>query len=118
LDPLEVAREAAKAAQDRKGRDVMVLDVRPVTLMADYFVISSGGTPVQVKAIADRVTERLKEQGLVFLHREGYDRGRWILLDYGDTVVHVFHDHERAFYNLERLWGDAPLVEMEPEPVE
>ena len=108
-----VAKMAAEAAEERKARDVMILDVRPVTLMADYFVISSGNTPVQVRAIADRIVERLKENEKAYLHREGYDRGRWVLLDYGDAVVHVFHEQERSLYNLERLWGDAAVVETQ-----
>lgn len=111
MDPLKMASLAVEAAEERKSKDVVILDVRPVTLMADYFVIASGTTPRQVRAIADRITERLKaEANRAYLHREGYDKGRWILLDYGDAVIHVFHEDERAFYNLERLWGDAPVV--------
>ena len=110
LEPLEVALMAARAAEVRKAIDVMVMEVRDLTVVADYFVLASGRTPTQVKALAEHVEEELARAGVRVGHREGYERGRWILLDFGDVIVHLMCEQERAFYSLERLWGDAPVV--------
>lgn len=101
------ARLAARAADDKKARDIVVLDVRRITPVADYFVICSGGTALHVRAIADGVREKLGEAGRRLLHVEGYEPGRWVLLDYGDVVVHVFMEQDRSYYKIERLWADA-----------
>jgi ribosome-associated protein len=90
---------------------VTILDVHEMTLIADYFVIASGSNLRHVRSMADGLTYDLKDLRLP-LHVEGYGAGYWILLDYGDVVVHVFREEERAFYGLERLWGDAPKVEL------
>lgn len=116
LDALELALLAARAAEDKKAADVMVMEVRDLTVVTDYFVLASGRTPTQVRAIADHIDERASGQGVRALHREGYERGRWVLLDYGDVVVHVFCEEERRFYALERLWGDAPVVHASGRP--
>jgi len=84
--------------------------MRELTLVCDYLLLSSGGSPPQIRAIADHVKDRLAAAGFILLRREGYAVGRWVLLDYGDLIVHVFHPHERSFYALERLWGDAPVL--------
>jgi ribosome-associated protein len=97
-------------AEAKKGEDILVLDMQDVTLVADYFVIVSGHNVIQVESIADAVEEALAEFGAELLHRSGRDRAHWVLLDYGSVVVHVFTDQERAYYNLERLWGDARWV--------
>lgn len=110
LEALELAMLAARAAQDKKARDVMIMDMRNLTTVTDYFVLASGRTPLQVRAIAEHVEDEGGRRGVRVLHREGYERGRWILLDYGDVVVHVLCAEERKFYALERLWGDAPVV--------
>jgi ribosome-associated protein len=89
----------------------MILDVHEMTLIADYFVIGSGSNLRHVRAMADGLTYDLKDMRAPS-HAEGYGAGYWILLDYGDVVVHVFREEERAFYGLERLWGDAPKVEF------
>jgi ribosome-associated protein len=112
LQPRELARTAATAAIDKKAKDVLMLDVAPLTVVTDFFVICSAGSTTQVRAIADGVEEKLKLDGLRPLHVEGYDKSTWILLDYNSVVVHVFLDREREFYNLERLWGDADSVEI------
>lgn len=101
------ARLAARAADDKKARDIVVLDVRRLTTVADYFVVCSGGTALHVRAIADGVREKLAEAGRRLLHVEGYEPGRWVLLDYGDVVVHVFMEQDRSYYKIERLWADA-----------
>lgn len=97
----------AAAASDKKARDIVILDMEGVSLVTDHFVICSANSTTQVQAIADNVEEKLAEQGIKLLRKEGYREARWILLDYGDCVAHVFVDEDRRFYNLERLWGDA-----------
>lgn len=103
-----LARLAAQAAEEKKARDVSVLAVGELTLVCDYFVIASGGSSVQVKAIAENIVDVLEREGVPKPRKEGLREGRWILLDYGRVVVHVFHEREREYYGLERLWGDAP----------
>ena len=103
-------RDAVAAADDRKAIDLKVLHLEKVTDFTDYFLICSGTSERQVQAIADAVLERMREEKVRPLHVEGYNRGQWVLLDYGDFVVHIFQDEPRKFYALERLWGDAPDV--------
>ena len=110
MEALELALLAARAAEDKKASDVLVMEMRDLTPVTDYFVLASGRTPIQVRAISDHVEEEASRRGARLLHREGYERGRWVLLDYGDVVVHLFCEEERRFYALERLWGDAPVV--------
>lgn len=106
--PAEV-RRAVGYALDRKGEDVTVLDLRPVSAAAtDYFVIATGRSDLHVRAIAEHVLDSARAEGDRPEHVEGMDEGRWILLDYIDYVVHVFHPSVRDFYRLEQLWGDAP----------
>ena len=108
-DPLEIAEISGALALSKKADDVVVLDLRTVSAAADYFVIVSGGTDVQVKAISDAVVEGLDKAGVSVWHVEGYGNRRWVLIDLIDVVVHVFHREARSFYGLERLWGDAPV---------
>jgi ribosome-associated protein len=103
-------RDAVAAAEDRKAVDLKVLNLAKVSDFTDYFLICSGGSERQVQAIADGVQERLRAEKVRPLHVEGYNRGQWVLIDYGDLVVHVFLEEPRRFYALERLWGDAPDV--------
>lgn len=113
IAPEQAARIAAQAAEDKQAQDIVVLDIGNILIIADYFVICSGRTDRQVRTIAEHVEKRMKESGLPMLGAEGEREGRWILLDYGAVVVHVFIEEERAFYQLERLWKDAPLLEWE-----
>lgn len=100
---------AAKEALDRRGQDVLILDLRGLTSATDYFVLVSGDSDVQVQAIAERIEERLRQEKSVKpWHVEGLKNTRWVLLDYVDFVVHVFHREARSYYELERLWADAP----------
>ena len=106
---------AAAAADDRKGADTVVIDVGEVLAVTDYFVITHGNTPRQVRAITEGVEEALRAAGGPSpLRVEGADDRQWVLLDYGAFVVHVFDAERRAFYRLERLWGDCPVVDWRP----
>lgn len=107
---------AARAAADKKASDVVVLEVRDLIVITDYFVIASGATERQVRTIVDSVEKALAEKGFKPLRREGMEQGRWALLDFVDIVVHVFTSEERDYYELERLWKDAPRLRWE-EPV-
>lgn len=109
-------REAVAAAEDRKAVDLRVLHLEKVSDFTDFFLICSGTSERQVQAIADAVQERMREEQVRPLHVEGYNRGQWVLLDYGDFVVHIFQEEPRRFYSLERLWGDAPDVTDEFRP--
>jgi ribosome-associated protein len=93
---------------ERKASNVAVLDLKGISSATDYFVIATGNSDVQVKAIADHVVDELKKDGVRPQHVEGMSGGRWVLIDYIDFVVHVFHPQARSFYQLENLWGDAP----------
>ena len=104
---------AARAASSKQGEDVLVLDVRDLITITDYFVIVSGASDRQVKTIADEVVLSLRGKGNKPVRVEGEAASRWILLDFVDFVVHVFHNEERDYYRLERLWIDAPRVEWE-----
>ena len=105
--PVEIQR-AVELALERKASGVVVLDLRGISTATDYFVIATGTSDVQVKAIAEHVRDELKKESVRPEHVEGLRGGRWVLMDYVDFVVHVFHPQAREFYQLERLWGDAP----------
>jgi ribosome-associated protein len=107
-----VLHAAARAAHARKARDLVALDLRELGGVCDYFLICSGSSEVQVKAIAEHVEEALREAGARPWHIEGFEGRRWILLDYVEVVVHVFHERTREYYMLDRLWGDARSVEL------
>ncbi|HZI64407.1 MAG TPA: ribosome silencing factor [Thermoanaerobaculia bacterium] len=112
-DTFARVREAVAAALDRKAGDLRVLHLGAVSDFTDYFLICTGTSERQVQAIADAVEERLRQQGVRPLSAEGYPHGQWVLLDYGDLLVHVFTEERRGFYGLERLWSDAPDVTAE-----
>lgn len=108
------ALRAAEAAAAKKASDVVILDVGDIISITDFFVIVSGANDRQVKTIVDEVEERLgASEGLRPLSVEGLDERRWVVIDYGDFLVHVFHEETRAYYELERLWADAPRVPFE-----
>jgi ribosome-associated protein len=106
---------ALRAASDKKGLELIVLDLRAIASFTDYFLIASGTNVRQVQAIADEIVEQLKKQGTRAARVEGYTTAEWVLVDYGDFVVHVFEDKARKFYDLERLWRDATRVALPPE---
>ncbi len=101
-----------KALDDKHAEDIVILNMKNISLLADYFIICHGNSDRQIQAIAREVKEKAEENGFDVRRMEGYDSARWILIDLGDMVVHVFNKEERQFYNLERLWGDAPQIEV------
>ena len=112
-DSREVAVAAARAASEKQGSRIVILDVRDLIVITDYFVIASGSSDRQVRTIVEEVEKALRGMGVKPLRREGENEGAWVLLDFVDVVVHVFGDEERDYYDLERLWRDAPVVEWE-----
>ena len=111
-----LTRHAVEAALSKKATDLVVLDMRAVSGVADFFVICNGDSDLQVKAIYEAVEDRIKEECEERpWHREGQEHRQWVLLDYVDLVVHVFSPEKRAFYDLERLWGDAPIEQVPAE---
>jgi len=107
---LAQARRVVELAEDKKGSDIVLIDVHELTSLADYFVICSGGSERQLAAIADGIAEGLKSEGVLPLGREGAAGAHWVLIDFGAVVVHVFAPPEREFYQLEKLWADAPTL--------
>lgn len=105
----EIVDFIVKQLEDKKGIDILNIPVAEKTVLADYFIIASGGSVPQVRALADQVDEQMKiKYNIEPAHIEGYDSGRWILMDYLDIVVHIFHEEERSFYSLEKLWSKSP----------
>lgn len=102
-----------QAADDKKAEDPVALDVHGISSVTDFFIIASGNSDTQVRAIADGIVETLSGNGVEPIGTEGYNEGSWILLDYADFVVHIFHRDKRAYYALESLWGDAPRLRIE-----
>ena len=108
-----MAQIACKAIDDKKGQDIKVIDIHNVSVIADYFVIASGTNSNQVQAIVDNVEEQLGRAGFEAKQIEGNSNSSWILMDYGDVIVHVFDEENRLFYDLERIWRDGKVLEMD-----
>lgn len=113
MDSKKLALKIANQAFVKKGYDVSIIDLTNIASFADYFVICSADSDTQVKAISDDIEKTLRDEGIKSWHREGYSSLNWVLLDYVDVVVHVFKKDSREFYNLEKLWGDAPSTKVE-----
>lgn len=111
MDVLEAAKIAQKALEDKKAEEVKILDLQGLSSIADYFVIANGSNVNQLHAMADEVEEKLFEAGYKLHHSEGYQGGTWILLDFGNLLVHLFNKEERNFYSLDRVWSDAKTIE-------
>jgi ribosome-associated protein len=103
---------AVRAADSKRAEDILVLNVKEVSLLADYFMICSGNNERQIQAIADTIIDKESEANVQIKQIEGKDSAKWILIDLGDVIVHVFSHSERSFYNLEKLWSDAPLLNI------
>jgi ribosome-associated protein len=114
---LELVVTAARAASDKLASQIIAFDVSEQLAITDAFVLASAGNERQVQAIVDEVEEKLREHGAKPIRREGEREGRWVLLDYGDVVVHVQHEEERQFYALERLWRDCPTIQLPADVV-
>jgi ribosome-associated protein len=108
----QLVNVVVNAVEDKKAMNVLALNLKGISLLADYFVICHGNSDVQVQAIATAVKKKAEEHGLQVRRIEGFDSARWVLVDLGDVVVHVFHRDEREYYNIERLWSDAKVVEL------
>ncbi|OGU30681.1 MAG: ribosome silencing factor [Ignavibacteria bacterium GWA2_35_9] len=113
MESITLANNIAELIFNKKGYGVKILDLKEVATFTDYFVICSADSDTQVKAIADEIDKSLRDSGLRSWHKEGYRALNWVLIDYVDVVVHVFKKDMREFYNLEKLWGDAPVIEVE-----
>jgi ribosome-associated protein len=114
---VELVVTAARAASDKLARPIVAVDVSDQLAITDAFLIASGSNDRQVKAIVDEVEEKLREVGAKPLRREGERDGRWVLIDYGEVVVHIQHEEERQFYALERLWRDCPSIPLPADVV-
>ena len=112
---VELIRAAAVAASDKLATDQLAFDVSEQLAITDAFLLASGGNDRQVRAIVEEVEDKLRELGAKPIRREGHRDGRWVLLDYGDVVIHVQHSEEREFYALERLWRDCPVIDLPAE---
>ncbi len=110
---LDLVRVAAAAADSKQGEDLVALDVSGPLPLTDVFLLVTGRNERNVLAIAEEVEDKLSEFGAKVLRREGRQEGRWVLLDFGDLVVHVFHEEDRMYYSLERLWKDCPVIPIE-----
>ena len=107
----EMAQIVYRALEEKKGEDICIIDISGISPLADYFIITNGSSDSQVKALVDNVEEKMHKAGYSQIQREGLQSGNWVLLDYGDVVVHVFDKENREFYHLERIWSDGKRIE-------
>jgi len=110
MDLLQSVKNLAGALDEKFGKDIVVLDIGKISVIADYFVITTGGNPNQIRALAEAAEESLLKQEIHARHIEGLQSANWVLMDFGDIVVHIFDTESRNFYNLERVWGDATVI--------
>ncbi|MGI9583971.1 MAG: ribosome silencing factor [Acidimicrobiia bacterium] len=113
-ESIEAARIAASAIAAKNGEDIVLLDLSNLLVVTDVFLVASGTSTRHVKTLVDDAAVALRDAGRKPIRREGVDHGEWVLLDYGDVVIHVFDRETRSYYELERLWADAPAIEFEP----
>ena len=109
----EFARIAIAALEYKKASDIRVIDISEVSVLADYFIIAGGANRPQIQALSDEVSEKMEKAGAVLKQVEGYDNARWILLDFGDVIVHIFGEEDRLLYDLERIWRDGRQVDAD-----
>lgn len=112
ITPREMAELAVKTLDNKKARDIKLLETTAITSIADYFVICTAGSAAQIKMLADEVEHQLESAGEQLHHREGYRDGGWVLIDFGCVIVHIFLEEMRQFYNLERLWTDSEDIDL------
>lgn len=113
MTSLEIAKKAAQALDSKKGKEIKIIKIDDLTVIADYFVIATGTSTTQVKALANEVDFALGQQGVKPLRTEGYDSGGWVLMDFNTVIVHVFQPSTREFYSLEKLWADGTVIPTE-----
>lgn len=111
----EMVHIVYEALDEKKGTDIRIIDISGISVLADYFIITNGNSDSQVKALVDNVEEKMHKAGYAQKQREGVTSGNWVLLDYGDVIVHVFDKENREFYNLERIWSDGKKIERPEE---
>ncbi|MCX7745667.1 MAG: ribosome silencing factor [Clostridia bacterium] len=110
MNSKEKVDKMVSVLEEKKAKDISTIHIENVSILADYFVICSGTSVTHIKALADELDAKMEEIGFRYSHKEGYNSARWILMDYGDVVVHIFHEEDRNFYNLERLWSDGIMT--------
>ena len=108
----KMAKIAYNALDEKKGEDIKIIDISGISVMADYFIIANGNSITQVQALVDNVEEKMNQSGFIMKRKEGNRSSTWVLLDFGDVVVHVFDNEDRLFYDLERIWSDGKTVEI------
>ena len=117
MSDLEVSKKmaamAGDALEDRKGEDIRIIDISEISTLADFFIIAGGSNRNQIQALADSVQEKLGREGYLTKNVEGYDMANWVLLDFGDIIVHIFDSENRLFYDLERIWRDGKQIDKE-----
>ena len=112
LDSSQKAKFIARLILDKKAQNILIMDMREIMDLTDFFIICSADSRRQVKTVADYILGSMKEKGLFIWHMEGYEEGSWVLLDYGDAIAHIFLEETRNFYSLEKLWRDAPVEKV------
>ena len=112
-ESLEMAKLAIEALEDKKAEDIKIIDISEVSVLADYFIIAGGSNPSQIQALCNNVDEKLGRAGYPSKQIEGYDTANWVLLDFGDIIVHIFDKENRLLYNLERIWRDGKAITKE-----
>ena len=105
-----IAEKAYEILEDKKAKDIEIIDISEVSILADYFIICSGTSNTHNRTLADELDQKMAGAGYNMLHKEGYESAKWILLDFGELVVHIFREEDRSFYNLERLWADGKFL--------
>lgn len=112
MTPLETAKQAVKILDSKKAKELKIIGIKDISVLADYFVLATGTSSTHVKALADEVEFQLRQQGVEPRHTEGYRSNSWILIDYGSVLVHVFTEESRRFYDLDRLWQDGEILDI------
>lgn len=115
MNSKKLVDKIVETLKNKKARDIDIIDITKISTLADYFVICSGTSTTHIRTLADELEEKLSNDGHLCLRKEGYNSARWILIDYGDVVVHIFHEEDRNFYNLERLWADGIITSQSAE---
>lgn len=113
MESKKMAKLAIEALEDKKAEDIRLINISEISVLGDYFIIASGTNRSQIQALADNVQEKLGRAGVMTKTVEGYDTANWVLMDFGDIIVHVFDKENRLFYNLERIWRDGKMMEKE-----